>query len=111
VKKLRGIVVALLVVSVLGCTTLVHIRTDPKDAKVYIDDEPVGKSPVEKELSNFVGNDYQIRIEKPGYKPLETEMRRELKVGNLVVGILLWWPLLLWCYGPDQSYVYELTEE
>ena len=56
-KRLRGIVVALLIVSVLGCTTLLHIKTDPKDAKLTINDEPVG---------------------------------------NPVVGILLWWPLLLW---------------
>ncbi len=110
-KKLRGVVVALLVVSVLGCTTLVRIKTDPKDAKVYINDEPVGKSPLQKELSNFVANEYQIRIEKPGYKSLDTEMRREVKTGNLIVGILLWWPLLLWCYGPNQSYTYELEEE
>jgi hypothetical protein len=110
-KKLRVVVGALLVVSILGCTTMVRVTTDPKDAKVYIDDEPVGKSPVQKELSNFVGNDYRIRIEKPGYKPFEAELRRELKVGNLVVGILLWWPLLLWCYGPDQYYTYELEED
>ncbi len=110
-KKLRAIIVAFLVVSILGCTTLVRIRTDPQDAKVYINDEPVGKSPVQKQLSNFVANEYQVRIEKPGYKSLETEMRREVKVGNLVVGLLLWWPLLLWCYGPDQSYSYELEED
>jgi hypothetical protein len=110
-KKLRAVVGALLVVSILGCTTLVQIQTDPKDAKVYIDNQPIGKSPVTKDLSNFVFNEYLLRIEKPGYKPLITELHREVKVGNLVVGILLCWPLLLWCYGPDQYYTYELEED
>jgi hypothetical protein len=110
-KKLRAVVAALLVLSIVGCTTLVNIKTDPDGAKVYVNEEPVGQSPVAKEYSNFVGNQYYIRIVKEGYKPLAVEMRREVKAGNLIVGLFLFWPLLLWCYGPDAYYTYELQEE
>lgn len=110
-KKLRAGLVVLLAVSILGCSTLVHIKTDPEGAKVYVNEQPVGNSPVAKEYSNFVGNQYHVRILKEGYKPIETELQREVKVGNLIAGLIIVWPLLLWCYGPDEYYSFELQED
>ncbi len=30
-----------------------------------------------------------------------TTLDKEVKMVNLVCGILLWWPSLLWVYGPE----------
>jgi hypothetical protein len=39
------------------------------------------------------------------------QVRKTCESPEGVAGILLWWPLLLWCYGPDQYYTYELEED
>ena len=33
----------------------------------------------------------------------------EVKTGNLIVGLLLFWPSLLWCYGPQEYQYHDLS--
>ena len=59
-----------------GCVErTITINTDPQGAKVLLNDEPIGTSPVTVSF-NWYG-DYGVRISKEGYETLETH--RQLK--------------------------------
>ena len=109
-KVLKTAVLLAVVVAMIGCSTLVRIETEPKDAAIYIDDVRVGTSPVEEEYSNFVGNQYYIRIEKQGYRTVRTKLQKEIKAGPLIAGLFIW-PFLLWCYGPSEVQYYDLERQ
>jgi len=106
-KKVLAIALILLVL-LTSCSTMVAIRTTPENAKVKINGEVVGKTPTDQSLSNFDFNDYNLEISKDGYKTLNTSLQKEFKVGPFVLGLLLWWPELLWVYGPKSMYNFEL---
>lgn len=108
-KKTLGILtVALLLLS--GCSTLVNIRTIPSGAKVLINGQPAGSAPIRQKMSNFDFKDYNVQISKDGYQTVYQSLNKEVKPGALIVGLLLWWPDLLWAYGPSANQVFELTK-
>ena len=39
------------------------------------------------------------------------EVRKELKGVNLIFGLILWWPSLLWVWGPSAYQYFDLIEE
>jgi len=104
------ILAAFVCVAILGCSTLVEIRTVPDGAEVSINRQPVGDTPVKKELTSFIGNNYDVEIEKEGFETIETRMEKEMKVGIFIGGFFIW-PLWLWCYGPLDYYYFELDEK
>lgn len=102
----KGISLLLIALVVLmGCSTMVAIHTLPEKAKITINDQPMGPNET---LSNFDFNDYNVKISADGYKTLNTSLKKEVKVGALVLGLLLWWPELLWVYGPSANQSFEL---
>jgi hypothetical protein len=106
-------VLALLLIAVLfmsGCATLVRIETNVPDAKVRLDGQPIGSTPLEKSLSDAIWKNYDILIEKAGYHVLRTRLNKEFKVGAFIGGLFIW-PLLLWTYGPEPYQTFELEKE
>ena len=104
------------IVLVVFCTscissTRVRIISDVPGADVYVDGENVGKTPTEIVLSNGVWEDPEIVLKKDGYQDQYTTVNKELKVFNLVSGLILWWPSLLYVYGPKQFQHYILISE
>jgi hypothetical protein len=87
---------------------MVAIRTEPDGAKIKLNSQPLGVSPVETDMSNFDFQDYVVEISKSGYKTLTATLQKEFKVGAFVVGLLVWWPELLWAYGPKSVQTFEL---
>jgi hypothetical protein len=106
-KKWLCVVISLCVIF-MGCSSFVSIRTTPTDAKIKINGQVVGQGTVDKRMSNFDFNDYNVEISKPGYKTLNTSLNKEFKVGAFVLGLLFWWPELLWVYGPSPVQNFEL---
>ena len=104
-KYMRAIVAVLVAVSVAVCTTLVRIESEPPDAKVYLNRQPSGTTPLSISLSNFIFNEYDISIEKEGFEDLESRLNKEFKVAPFVGGLFVW-PLLLWVYGPEDYQAY-----
>ena len=109
-KVFRNIMMIALIVAVVGCSTMVRIETEPSGADVYVNDVKIGKSPVEQEYSNFVGNEYYVRIERKGYRTIRTKLDKEFKVGALVGGLFIW-PIWLWVWGPSEMQYFELERE
>ncbi len=97
-----GILIAVFCTSCVS-QTRVNFRTDVEGADVYVDGEKIGTTPVQMKLSNAVWNDPDIVIKKDGYKDLYAGLKKEAKGANIVLGVLLWWPSLLWCYGPKKN--------
>jgi hypothetical protein len=108
---MKKLLAAALVLLISGCSTMVAIQTDPEGASVKINGQPVGKTPLTTELSNFDFDDYVVEVKKDGYEPLTAALQKEFKVGQFIVGLLLWWPELLWVYGPKPLQTFELERE
>ncbi len=104
---MRKLVVVLVLVSFLfsSCVSATNVTfyTDPAGAEVYVDNRPVGESPTSKRMTNGVWADPRVRVEAEGYKSRSTRVDKEVKVANLVLGLLLWWPALLWVHGPKPN--------
>ena len=107
---MKKMIALLLVLALAGCSTFVNIRTDPKDAKLYINDEPKGETPFYGDLSDGLFARYLCRIEAPGYKPLYVQLSKELKWGAFIAGWFFYVPWL-WASGPKPFYSFELQQE
>ncbi len=108
-RIINFIISILLLISISGCTTLVHIESNEKDALVSINNERIGRTPVSHELSDFILNNYSIRIEKDGFETYSDTLNKEIKI----VPLLLFWLYgipLLWSYGPNPNYYFELVK-
>ena len=103
-EPMRKLVLILVIVSFLfsGCVSATNVTfyTDPEGADVYVDGKLVGESPTRKRMSNAVWANPRVRVEAEGYKPRSTRVDKEVKAANLALGLLLWWPALLWVQGP-----------
>jgi hypothetical protein len=89
---------------------MVHIETSVPDAKVTINGQMAGSTPVSKSLSDAIWENYDIVIEKDGYKTVHTRLQKEFKVGTFIGGLLVW-PLLLWTYGPEPYQTFEMEKQ
>jgi hypothetical protein len=105
---MKRLIALLLVAMVLfmSCSTMTHINVVPSDAKIKLNDQTIDTGT--QSLSNFDFTDYSVQISKDGYKTLNTSLKKEFKVGAFIVGLLLWWPELLFVYGPAPNQTFEL---
>jgi hypothetical protein len=106
--------VGLFVVSILSScvsTTNVHFNTNVDGAKITVDGKDIGTTPAMCKMSNAVWEDPDIVITKDGYKTLRVSTEKEIKAVNLICGILLFWPSLLYVSGPKANQNFELIQE
>jgi hypothetical protein len=109
-------IVLLLMICVVcfsGCVTHTNVlfKTENPGAKVYIDHVYIGETPVTKRISNAIWEDPDIMLKMEGYTNIRTGLDKEIKPVNLIFGLILWWPSLLWVYGPDPIQYYTLEKE
>ena len=107
---MKRLIALLLVLVITGCSTFVTIRTDPERARLYINDEPKGKTPFTDNLPDGLFARYIYRIEADGYKPLYGELQKEFKWGAFIGGWFFLFPWL-WASGPRPFYSFELQQE
>lgn len=115
--KTKFIGILLLIVTVgmtfTGCVTSTNVRftSDEPGATIMIDGENVGTTPTQVKMSNAIWEDPDVLIKKEGFKDLNVGVKKEVKPVNLICGIIIWWPSLLWVYGPKQNQSYVLVPE
>lgn len=107
---MKRFIALLVLVALTGCSTLVTIRTDPEDARIYINNDPKGKAPFMDKLPNGIFTRYVYRIEADGHKPLYGELQKEFKWGAFIAGWFFVFPWV-WVAGPRPIYYFELQEE
>lgn len=107
------LIVAVAVTTTTGCVTSTTVTLDsaPQGAEVRLDNQVVGTTPTTVRLSNAVWEDPVLNIRADGYRDMYGSLQKEVKAGNLIVGLLLFWPSLLWCFGPQEYQYYDLIEE
>ncbi|MBN2874298.1 MAG: PEGA domain-containing protein [Spirochaetales bacterium] len=112
--KARIIAFSLLLVLMVflfsGCVTNTNVRfeTSEPGAMVMIDGESIGTTPAQVQMSNAIWEDPDVLIKMEGYKDVRAGVDKEVKGVNLIFGLILWWPSLLWVYGPEANQYYEL---
>jgi hypothetical protein len=92
-----------------GCASSTVLQSQPPGARVVINGAAVGNTPYTITDTKIVGSTTQIRLEYPGYQPLDVTLSRneELDVAALIFGILLLVPLL-WVMKYQPAHVYQL---
>jgi hypothetical protein len=94
--RTKGLVAAALLAG--GCYTNAVINTTPPGAKVYVQWQYAGVSPVKVRLKDgFIdGTRYYVKVEKPGFKPQDTVLAQDLSAGGIVGDVLLLFPTLFY---------------
>ena len=111
-KKVSLISAALffILISLSSCSSVTMIKSEPNGAKVYLNDNYVGNTPYKMEDSKISFSRTFVRIEKDGYKTLETYITKDedVNVGAIVGGVIFWFPFL-WTMSYMPEHIYELT--
>jgi len=95
-----------------GCTSTVLINSKPSGAKVYLDNQEVGVTPVKAKVSTGTkGNTHTLILENDGQR-YKAELKNEtITTFNLVTSILFWAPVIIWQWQPGkENYTFDLAE-
>ena len=96
-------------------STNVSFNTDIEGAEVMLDGMKIGITPTQSKLSNAIWEDPDVFIRKEGYRDLYLSVKKEIKVVNVLTGVVLspftYFIPLLWCYGPKKNQNYVMIPE
>ncbi|MFA5588901.1 MAG: PEGA domain-containing protein [Mariniphaga sp.] len=92
-----------------GCASTTLIQSLPGEAKVYIDGQPVGKTPYTHTDTKILGSTTMVKLEKEGFEDLNTSFSRteQVDVGAIIGGLFFWIPFL-WTMKYNPMHTYEL---
>ena len=114
--KAISVVMILSFFSACATSTMVTVFTNEangkpvNDATVSLNGQIVGQTPnVRVRVSNFVGTNSELTVSKEGYDTVRTEVVKEVKSKNVVLGILMNFFAWLWVYGPKPNQEVVLT--
>lgn len=96
-----------IVILLASCTSTTMIQSVPSGAKVKINGEYVGETPVEYSDSKISFSRSDMSLELAGYQTFETSLYKDEKVNvGAVVGGLFFWVPFLWAmeYKPEHTY-------
>ena len=113
-KKVLVILAFLSTAFTFGCATIMHgtmqdvaVSSNPSYAKVFIDNEEVGLTPVTTSLKRK--EVHNIRIELDGYHPYQTTLNK--KTSGWVAGNILLGGLIGFAVDAISGGIYDLTPE
>jgi len=115
IKKFVNIIV-LMSVLVIGCSTTTSFNvydqltgSELTDYTIQIEGKTLhyGETIT---LSNAVWKEYNAIVKKDGYVLKQVNLQKEIKPVPLVVGLLLLWIPILWCYGPEANQTFMLVK-
>ncbi len=97
------------VIFLSSCSSTTVIQSIPSGAKLYLNGEPLGYTPVEYTDSKIVGSSNLVKLEKEGFQPLVTSFSKdeEVHIGALIGGIFFLFPFL-WLMKYKPTHTYEL---
>ncbi len=108
---LKSLAAVTLISFASGCTASTVIKSSPSGAKVFLNGEPVGKTPYTMTDTKIVFTSTAVRLEKAGYEPINTVITRseEFDVLPFCGGFFTIIPVTwLWSFKYRPEHVYEL---
>ena len=90
-----------------SCSSTTMIQSIPSGAKIYVDGQPMGRTPYAHTDTKIVGTITTVDLEKEGYAPLYTSFARteQVDVGAIIGGLFVWIPFLwIMKYNPIHNY-------
>jgi hypothetical protein len=107
----RTLALLTLIPFLVACASATTIRSFPSGAKVFINGEYVGETPLVHEDMDVAGSNKKVKLTHDGYRDqVGTIRKEELKVMPLVVGLFIVVPLL-WVTGYPDEYRFTLEKE
>ena len=93
-----------------SCSSSTLIQSIPSGAKLYLDGEPVGRTPYRYTDTRITGATMGVKLEMEGYETLHSSFSRneEVDVGAVVGGIFWLWPFL-WTMKYKPTHSFELS--
>ncbi len=93
-----------------SCASTTTIMSRPPGAKVFINGEYIGETPVNYSDTKILGSANHVVLEKDGYENLVTSFSRdeEFDIGALIGGLFVWIPYL-WIMKYKAARTYELV--
>lgn len=106
--KTASIIVAFSVLFA-SCSSTTLIQTNPSGAKVYMNEEYKGVTPLSYSDTKIVGSATSVRLELEGYESLNTILSRDeaADVGAIIGGVFFLFPFL-WTMKYNPLHTYEL---
>jgi hypothetical protein len=107
--KVISVILAVIVLFA-SCASSTLIESYPSGAKVYIDGEPVGRTPYWYTDTKIMGSVTNVDLVKDGFEPLYTSIARNerLDFGAVICGFYLLAPFL-WSLRYQRVHSYELV--
>jgi hypothetical protein len=109
VARLFPLICAVTLAAFAGCASTTTIQSQPPGARVLLNGAVVGNTPYTMTDTKIVGSATQVRLEYPGYQPVDAVVTRneELDVLALVGGIFLLVPFL-WIMKYRSTHMFAL---
>ena len=98
------------IVLMTSCESLTEINTIPSGAKVYVNGEYIGDTPVKYRDTKLSWACTPLKITMDGYQDKNESLckNEEINKEALFVGLFVW-PCLVWIMGYKKSRTYELV--
>ncbi len=111
VSKIIFVLLIAMALSMSSCATSSFVRftVNVPDATIILDGKRLKNAEEGIKLSNAIWEDPSVLVQAPGQNDYRGSLKKEVKVGNAVIGYLLFWPSLLWCYGPAPEQYFYLS--
>lgn len=109
---LRKAISVLLALSFLlaSCASHTVIKSCPEGAEVYLDNIKKGVTPLEYSDFAVTGTEKNLRLEKEGYKPLETIITKDKFQILPCIGTIFCLFPIVWIYGYPEEQTFELEK-
>lgn len=86
----------------MGCHRSVLIDSEPTGAKVRVNGIPRGTTPFRTNLEYTAFTNFEVMLEKEGYRPATARLPMEFSAGALICGVVCW-PFLLVVQQPAST--------
>jgi len=105
-------VLVLVTFALTACSHRFSINSNPTGARTYVDDQFIGLTPATFVERSGMGKEYQIRLEKEGYRSVTTMEKQGLNLTFLAISLLFTCGIgILWSFTLEDRYDYSLEKE
>ena len=104
----RVALVTLLSFAPVACSHRVQVNSNPPGARTYVDNQFIGVTPTSFVEKSGLGKEYQIRLEKDGYRTVTAKEKQKVNVVYLMLSLFTCGIGILWSFTLEESYDYAL---